>query len=156
MPKLRVKASALAVVSLTSTPRKSTPADLYCSAATASVGASSRHGPHQEPQKLTTTTWPRYEAKFSLAPVSVVAVKSGASGWCPAVYSTALGLPSTSVTSRCPLPAHPATSTMTSAAAASTAAPKTTRRRLVLNTGESLELLQGVVLTYCAASPWVT
>ena len=59
MPKLRTKASALAVVSRTSTPRKATPEEWYWAATSDRVDASARHGTHQDPQKLSTTTLSR-------------------------------------------------------------------------------------------------
>src|ERR1700677_2148011 len=91
---LCVNASAFAVLSRTSTPRNDTPSGWYCSATTASVAASDRQGTHQEPQKFSTTTLPRYEEKGSGDPVSVVPENSGASGRCPSGQSTALVLPS--------------------------------------------------------------
>src|SRR6204780_2831566 len=65
-------------------------------------------------------------------------MKSGASGRCPAAYSTAFVLPSRQVTPLLPPLAHPAGSTTASSAPVHTAATKTTARRLPLNTGGSL------------------
>ena len=66
----------------------------------------------------------------------MVAVKSGASGRCPAEYSTALVLPATSVTPLFPPVAHPVSRTTASATPASTVAAKTTTRRLAFNTSD--------------------
>src|SRR5581483_6717554 len=131
------KSSAPGVLSRTSTPRNRTPADWYCWATNASVVASARHGGHQEPQKLSTTTLPRYVARPSRDPVSVVPVKSGASGWCPVVYSTALVLPPMYVTLPLPLPPKAVTSSTTASTPAHTVAAKTTTRRFGFGTANS-------------------
>jgi hypothetical protein len=70
-------------------------------------------------------------------------------GRCPAEYSTALVLPATSVTPLFPPLARPVSSATAKAAPAQTVAPKTIKRRRDFNTSD---LLQGVVLPYCAAS----
>ncbi len=62
-------------------------------------------------------------------------------------------LPATSVTPLFPPLAHPVSRTTTRAAPAQTVAAKAITRRRDFNTSE---LLQGVVLPYCAASSWVT
>ena len=59
MWKLCANARALAVLSRTSTPRNDTPDGWYFAATAARIEASSRHGTHHDPQKLSTTTLPR-------------------------------------------------------------------------------------------------
>src|SRR4249919_1863291 len=83
MLKLRWNASALAGVSLMSTPRNRTPAELNVRASEASAGASARQGVHHDPQKFSTSTWPRSCARPSLVPPRVVPVTGGASGGSP-------------------------------------------------------------------------
>src|SRR5215471_6961920 len=73
-------ASAVAGLSLMSTPRNRTPRGVKCRANCDRDGASARHGVHQDPQKFTTTTWPWYWAKANLLPDSRVPVTRGAAG----------------------------------------------------------------------------
>src|SRR5215469_9755930 len=105
MPMLWANVWALVGLSPTSSPRKDTPFLAYFSDSTASVGASPRHGPHQDPQKFSTTTFPLYEEDFSAVPVIEVPEKAGAAGRWPLSYSQALVLPPTYCRPlACPLP----------------------------------------------------
>src|SRR3954468_22290909 len=53
-------------------PRNTTPRFPSCLAASASIGASARHGAHQEPHTLTTTTFPAWSARDTGLPSIVV------------------------------------------------------------------------------------
>src|SRR5215470_7149730 len=134
MLKLRWNALALAGVSLMSTPRNRTPAGLNVRANEASAGASARQGVHHDPQKFSTSTWPRSCDKLILAPPSVVPVTRGASGGFPPAKTVVLACPPTKLW---PLLAGvlwaigpPAQAASASGAAASTmpAAPRRARR----------------------------
>jgi len=54
-----------------SMPRNTTPLPARSRDAWASIGASARHGPHQEPQTLTTTTLPRKSVSDIVSPSRV-------------------------------------------------------------------------------------
>src|SRR5579875_2860629 len=90
-----MNASALAGESRLSMPRNRTPLDAYFWESAASVGASARQGEHQEPQKLRTTTVPRYADRLSFEPLSVVPEMSGAAGRSPGLNIWAPVLPVT-------------------------------------------------------------
>src|SRR5579875_210493 len=90
-----MNASALAGESRLSMPRNRTPLDAYFWESAASVGASAREGEHQEPQKLRTTTVPRYADRLSFEPLSVVPEMSGAAGRSPGLNIWAPVLPVT-------------------------------------------------------------
>src|SRR5215475_3045735 len=63
-----------------STPRKATSEELNARASEASLGASARQGVHHDPQKFSTSTWPRNRDRLSFAPPRVVPVTGGACG----------------------------------------------------------------------------
>src|SRR5690348_1194608 len=95
MPKRLWNAWAVAGLSLMSTPRNRTPRAVKCRASCDRDGASARHGVHQDPQKFTTTTWPRYWARANLLPDSRVPVTRGAAGPEVAPYTVVPALPDT-------------------------------------------------------------
>src|ERR1700728_1179948 len=129
-----MNASAVAGLSRMSMPRNRTPEDLNAVASAERPGASARHGVHQEPQKFSTTTWPRYEASASRPPPTTGPLTDGATGPVPLLNSVVPGLPATKL---CPLlagvlaampVAQPATpSAELSARAPATAAPRPAR-----------------------------
>src|SRR5262249_55643845 len=95
MPKRLWNALAVAGLSLMATPRNRTPRGVKCRASWARCGASARHGVHQDPQKFSTTTWPRYWARANLLPDSRVPVTRGAAGPEVAPYTVVPALPET-------------------------------------------------------------
>src|SRR6266568_3210482 len=122
-----------------STPTKRTPRKRVSAATRARTGASFRHGPHHEPQKLSTTVWPRQPAMSRCPPVSVVPEISGARGRCAAgmTWPTAGSPPN-------PEPVRWTTPAARSPAAATAIAPDRTsrarrviRRLLFLRVGET-------------------
>src|ERR1700729_4368500 len=126
-----MNASAVAGLSRMSMPRNRTPEDLNAVASAERPGASARHGVHQEPQKFSTTTWPRYEASASRPPPTTGPLTDGATGPVPLLNSVVPGLPATKL---CPLLAgvlaamppvvQPATASAEAAARAATATPR--------------------------------
>src|SRR5690348_1078984 len=95
MWKLERNACALAVLSRMSIPRNWTPLPPNRRDSDNRTGASVRQGVHQEPQKFSTTTCPRYWAGASLWPARVVPVTVGAVGPEPEPYSVVPALPDT-------------------------------------------------------------
>ena len=95
MWKSRWNASAVAGLSLMSTPRNRTPLGVKCWASRDRNGASARHGVHQDPQKFSTTTCPWYWARVNLPPDSVVPLTRGAAGPDLPPYTVVPGLPET-------------------------------------------------------------
>src|SRR5262249_56340283 len=67
-------------------------------------GGAARHGVHQDPQKFSTTTRPRYWARVNLLPDSRVPVTRGTAGPEAVPYTVVPGLPETKL---CPLPPGP-------------------------------------------------
>src|SRR5215470_1646157 len=104
MPKRRSNASAVAGLSLMSTPRNRTPRGVKRLASWDRNGASARHGVHQDPQKFSTTTRPRYWARVNLLPDTRVPVTRGTAGPEAVPYTVVPGLPETKL---CPLPPGP-------------------------------------------------
>src|SRR5258705_9267765 len=95
-----MKACALAGLSRMSMPRNRTPVDLRCVASADRPGASARHGVHHEPQKLSTTTCPRYELSASRPPPTTGTLTDGATVPAPVLNTVVPGLPATKL---CPL-----------------------------------------------------
>src|ERR1700690_252782 len=75
---LATKDRAGAASSLKSTPTTLSPSAAWRVSAAARMGNSSRHGPHQDAQKLTRTGDPRSAARSNGAPSSVVPASAGA------------------------------------------------------------------------------
>src|SRR6476646_5383147 len=95
MPKRLWNASAVAGLSLMSTPRNRTPRGVKYRASWDRDGASAWHGVHHDPQKFSTTTCPRYWARANLSPDSRVPVTRGAAGPEVAPYTVVPALPET-------------------------------------------------------------
>ncbi len=75
---LAAVASAVRGSSSTLTPSSTKPDLRYFWYSVSRCGISSRHGPHQVAQKLTSTTWPRSSSRRTLRPSAPRSVKSGA------------------------------------------------------------------------------
>src|SRR5712691_7200564 len=110
-----------------SMPRNRTPRIRVSRATRASTGASSRHGTHQEPQKLTTMAWPRQLLLSRRPPPRAGPEMSGAIGRC------ASGMTWPTAGSPGPFASARRTAPMVAArAAAVAAAPSSSRARLFI------------------------
>src|SRR5215475_4269893 len=77
------------------TPTKSTPCACVAAWTLWMSAASTRHGAHQEPQKFSTTTWPRSLARLYADPSSSVPLTAGAFGRSFAAYTFVAAAPDT-------------------------------------------------------------
>ena len=131
-PYVTAKARASSLRSCVSIPTNATP----CGCASViqrscKIGASSLQGSHHEAQKLTTTTWPRSDARVtSPSPVSSGSAKSGAGGLAPDATSAGNArAPDDCMTARASTMPKPSNRTATTTTTTRFTDPQSTRDR---------------------------